>query len=254
VSHLPKQSFNDTLAACMVVRMADFEPIPHIPVRLLESQKELFELIDNAVRQGVREVLLVSGDYPEARGPFSKVSDVLRAGDLRSRGLERVSLGGHPEGHARVSLQEIRAAEVEKAQIAQQTGLEASFVTQFFFDADPFLRWAKELRNAGISAGIRAGLAGPAHIATLLKFAMRCGVGPSMRALSDRGSAFAKLLGEHGPEHLIPALAQDLITSPHLFDGIHLFCFGGYLKTCRWLQSMTLGQFEFAEEGSLKVF
>jgi methylenetetrahydrofolate reductase (NADPH) len=253
VSHLPKQSFDETLAACIAVKASGFEPIPHIPVRLLASPEELFELIDKAVSRGVREVLLISGDYPEAYGAFSNVADALRTGDFRARGLEGVSLGGHPEGHAKVPLGEIRAAELEKAQIAQKTGLPASFVTQFFFEADPFLRWAADLKNAGVTASIRAGLAGPAHIATLLKFAMRCGVGPSIRALGARPSAFAKLIGEHGPEHLLRSLAQDAITSPPVFDGIHLFCFGGYLKTCRWLNGLALAQFEFTGDGALRV-
>jgi methylenetetrahydrofolate reductase (NADPH) len=254
VSHLPKQSFNDTLAACVAVRTMGLEPVPHVPVRLLRSQEELYELIDNALSREVKKILLISGDYPEARGPYSKVADVLRDVDLRSRGLERVSLGGHPEGHAKVPLHEIRSAELEKAQIARQAGLDATFVTQFFFEADPFLRWAKELNNAGVTAAIRAGLAGPAHIATLLKFAVRCGVGPSIRALGARPSAFAKLIGEHGPEHLLRHLAQDAITTPPVFHGIHIFCFGGYLKTCQWLHSLASGWFELTDDGSLNVY
>ncbi len=247
VSHLPKQSFGDTLAACDTVSTMGFEPIPHVPVRLLESGEEFCDLIDSGVRRGVKEVLLISGDYPEARGPFSKVADILRFCDMRSRGLERVSLGGHPEGHPKVPLAEIRAAELEKAQLARRFGLAATFVTQFFFEPEPFLNWARDLKDSGVTANIRAGLAGPAHITTLLRFAVRCGVGPSIRALGARPSAFAKLIGEQGPEHLLNSLARDAITSPPVFNGIHLFCFGGFLKTCRWLQILAQGGFELTE-------
>jgi methylenetetrahydrofolate reductase (NADPH) len=243
VSHLPKQSFEQTLEACTAVRASGFEPIPHVPVRVLESRQQLQQLVDAAVGRAVKELLLVAGDYPHAVGPFSTVAQVLNSIDLRASGIERVSIGGHPEGHATVGLSDIRQAELEKSRIAGSQGLQTTFVTQFFFEAAPFLQWAEELRARGSGAAIRAGLAGPAKITTLLRFAARCGVGPSIRALGSRPGAFAKLLGEHGPEHLLTQLAESSIERPDVFQGLHLFCFGGYLRTCRWLHALASGNF-----------
>src|SRR5580698_11473548 len=35
ISHLPKQQWSETEAACRAVRDAGFRPVPHVPVRLL---------------------------------------------------------------------------------------------------------------------------------------------------------------------------------------------------------------------------
>ncbi len=182
------------MRACEAVHAAGFDPIPHLPVRLLESHEDLSQFVREARDVDVKELLLISGDYAEARGPFGNVADVLCAIDLRSRGIERISIGGHPEGHTKMALEEIRRAELQKDQLAQQLRLKATFVTQFFFESAPFLQWATGLRSARATSDIRAGLAGPAEITTLVRYALRCGGGPSLKALGSRPGAFAKLL------------------------------------------------------------
>lgn len=250
VSHLPKQQWDDTLMACREVSAAGFDPIPHIPVRLVESEGTLDRILEAAVRAQVKEVLLISGDYPRASGPYSIVADVLRARKLNQHGLTRVSLAGHPEGHPNVSLPEIRRAEQEKATLAEQFGLQATFITQFFFEAAGFLQWAEESRAHGMrSAKLIGGLAGPAGITTLLRFARRCGVGPSIRALTSRPSTFTKLVGEHGPEKVMRDLAVVSETDASVFDGLHFFCFGGYLQTCEWLNKVAMGRITLDPQG-----
>lgn len=241
VSHLPKQSWDDTLRACRAVAEAGFEPIPHVPVRLMESEAALDRFLERAVNDShVREVLLIAGDYSTVAGPYAAVADVLRSGILVRHGLRRVSLAGHPEGHPKVALEEIRRAEVEKAELAKEAGLDTTFVTQFFFEAQPFIDWVAQSRAAGIGARLIAGLSGPAGIATLFKFAIRCGVGPSIRALGARPSAFTKLIGEYNPDQVLRDLARAITLDGCAFDGVHFFCFGGYLRTCEWLQSLRL--------------
>jgi methylenetetrahydrofolate reductase (NADPH) len=253
ISHLPKQSWDDTLVACREVSRAGFDGIPHIPVRLLDDRAAFDRILDQAVRDGVKEVLLVAGDYPQAAGPYATVADALHSGALNQHGLTRVSLAGHPEGHPKVSLEEIRRAEIEKAALAEEAGLQATFVTQFFFEAQPFLDWVATLQGAGVRARFIGGLSGPAGVATLFRFAMRCGVGPSIRALGARPSSFVKMLGEHGPERVIRALAHARGTGASSFDGVHLFCFGGYLRTCEWLLRVAEGRFELDDHGGFKV-
>ena len=239
ISHLPKQQWDETLLACREVRDAGFDPIPHIPVRLIENADRLDAILAAASNAQVKEVLLISGDYPNAAGPYSVVVDVLRTRKLNEHGFTRVSLAGHPEGHPHVAVADIRRAEEEKAALAEQFGLQTTFVTQFFFEASGFLHWAKESRAAGIRARLIAGLAGPASITTLLRFARRCGVGSSIRALTARPSSLTKLVTAHGPEDVMRDLASALDEQPALFDGLHFFCFGGYLQTCEWLKGVS---------------
>ena len=250
ISHLPKQRWDETRLACREVCAAGFDPIPHIPVRLVESEAALDGILEEAVSARVKEVLLISGDYPQPAGPYSVVADVLCTGKLHQHGLKRVSFAGHPEGHPTVALEEIRRAELEKAALAEKLGLETTFVTQFFFEASPFLRWAAELRAQGIGrARLIAGLSGPAGIATLLKFARRCGVGASIRALVARPSAFTKLMSDYGPEELVRDLADVYAANASTFNGLHFFCFGGYLQTCAWLNKVAAGRISLGARG-----
>ena len=58
ISHMPKQTWSDTLAACLVASKVGFDPIPHLPVRLIEDETALDRFLAQAVLNGVREVLV----------------------------------------------------------------------------------------------------------------------------------------------------------------------------------------------------
>jgi methylenetetrahydrofolate reductase (NADPH) len=254
VSYLPKQQWGETEAACRAVRAAGFRPVPHLPVRLLPDaatfDRVLGGLVDSAQ---VDEVLLISGDYPQALGPYTEVLQLLRSGALQRHGLRRVTVAGHPEGHPKVRLADIRRAEVDKAGMAQQAGLELTLLTQFFFEQRPFLDWVRELRSAGVQARLVGGLAGPTRLSTLVKFAMRCGAGASMRVLTARPAAFTRLLGDHGPESVLRGLAQARCEKSSDFAGVHLFCFGGFIRTCQWVQAIAEGRFILDDAAGFRV-
>jgi len=254
VSHLPKQTWQDTEAACRAVRAAGFLPVPHLPVRLVADEGTFDRILAGLVANArVQEVLLVAGDYATPVGPFSTVADLLTTGVLERHGLTRISMAGHPEGHPKVPLDELRRAEREKVMLATQAGFEVTLLTQFFFEHLPFLEWVGELGARGIQARLVGGVAGPARAATLLKFAMRCGVGPSIRALSARPSSFMHLVGDHRPETVVRGLAEARSTGAADFSGIHLFCFGGYLRTCEWLHRVASGNVRLNSHGGFDI-
>jgi methylenetetrahydrofolate reductase (NADPH) len=236
VSHLPGQTWDQTTRICEQVAAAGCTAVPHVPVRLLESERQLDAVLGAARGVGVEELLLISGDYAEPRGVFSDVLSVLRGGWLQSRGFARVSIAGHPEGHPAVPRADIGRAQIDKAVLGAQLGLEVSIVTQFFFEARPYVEWATGLRNAGVEARLVAGLAGPAGIVKLLGLARRCGVGPSMRAITTRPASLLKLVTEQDPGGLLESLAAAEPRRAGLLDGIHLFSFGGFHRTARWLR------------------
>src|SRR5688572_28145402 len=213
VSHLPNQTWDATRVMCDAVRASGFEPVPHMPVRTVDSAAALDRILAELARSSrPREVLLISGDYPAATGPFATVAQALDTGALEKHGFEHVSVAGHPEGHPTVALEEIRRSELEKPRLASSHGLGARFVTQFLFEVEPFVTWANELRSKDVRAQVVCGLAGPAKITTLFRFAMRCGVGPSIRALGARPSSVANLLGDHGPDRMLRQLAEAHVT------------------------------------------
>ena len=236
VSHLPGQTWAQSLKLCATVAAAGFDPVPHIPVRLLADEKQFGELLRAARDAGVREPLLLAGDYPRPKGELSDVLCVLRSGVLQARGFKQVSFAGHPEGHPAVPSRDIRQAQIDKWRMAAEQDLQVTFVTQFFFAAKPFTQWACDLRASGVRARLIAGMAGPTGIARLLRLARRCGVGPSMRALTTRPASMFNLLTDHDPDALLRDLAAEAQRFAGLFDGIHLFSFGGFGRTVSWLR------------------
>jgi methylenetetrahydrofolate reductase (NADPH) len=236
VSHLPRQTWAQTLDVCARVVAAGFEPVPHVPVRLLKHEQEL-DAILSAIRDvGATKLLLISGDYDKPVGPYQQVLEVMRSGKLQKYGFSRISVAGHPEGHPNVPQDEIRRAQLEKLSEGAASGLQVTLVTQFFFEAAPFLDWARDLRRAGAETPIVAGLPGPARIARLLRLATHCGIGPSIRALSTRSKAMLNLLSDQSPDKLLDELATGWQHEPGLFDGIHVYSFGGFLRTAAWLR------------------
>jgi methylenetetrahydrofolate reductase (NADPH) len=236
VSHLPRQTWAQTRDTCAQVAAAGFDPVPHVPVRLVGSEPELDEIFRALRNAGAGELLLISGDYSRPLGPYAQVLDVMRSGKLQAYGFTRVSVAGHPEGHPGVPPEEIRSAQIEKSAMGATAGLQVTLVTQFFFEAAPFIDWARGLRRAGVSARIVAGLAGPASIRKLLGLAKHCGVGPSMRALTSRSGAMLKLFSDRTPDLLLDELSREKHHEPAVLDGIHLYSFGGFLRTAAWLR------------------
>ena len=239
VSHLPAQTWRQTLETCVAVRAHGFEPVPHVPVRRLAGVAALEQLIaDLVARAQVSRVLLIAGDEPRPVGAFSSTLDALRSGVLGAHGIDRIFVAGHPEGHPQVPDAELRSAERHKVAFAVAHDLELTFLTQFFFDAEPFLAWARRLRSEGVQARLVAGLAGPARLATLFKYAIRCGVGPSIRALGSRPALFRRLSGERDPEPIVRAIAAAAVGGELGDLGIHLYSFGGLARTCEWLRAL----------------
>jgi methylenetetrahydrofolate reductase (NADPH) len=97
VSHLPRQQWRETEAACSAVRAAGFRPVAHVPVRLLPDAATLDRVLSGLVDTAqVDEMLLISGDYPQALGPYTEVLQLLSSGALQRHGIRRVTVAGHP--------------------------------------------------------------------------------------------------------------------------------------------------------------
>jgi hypothetical protein len=74
-----------------------------------------------------------------------------------------------------------------------------------------------------------------------------------MRVLTARPAAFTKLLGDHGPESVLSGLAQARCEGVSDFAGVHLFCFGGFVRTCQWLRAVADGRFTPDDTAGFRV-
>ncbi len=110
-----------------------------------------------------------------------------------------------------------------------------ALATQFAFDAKPIIAWADALRDAGITLPIHIGIAGPAKLQTLIKFAIACGVGPSLKVLQKRAMDVTKLLLPYEPTEVIAELAAHKAAHPDFnISHVHFFPLGGIKTNATW--------------------
>jgi methylenetetrahydrofolate reductase (NADPH) len=195
--------------------------------------------------------LLIAGDAPRPVGEFSGTLDVLESRIIEESGIARMGIAGHPEGHNAVATPLLWEALQSKQAFAARTGVAAHIVTQFGLDGAAFKRWERELMRRRILLPVRIGIAGPAPMAKLLHFAVQCGIGASMRALTRNlsSAAHSSSLATTPDRHLLGLLETPV---PAQIVAPHFFAFGGALETARWMQKIAAGAFEI-EAGQFKI-
>lgn len=235
VTFLPQETIDARIAAAQDARSLGFEPMPHLSARRISSHAELEQTIARCVGEaGVRRMFLVAGDPPVPAGPFPDTLSLLETGLFERHGIKAIGIAGHPEDHPAMDEAARWAALEAKRDSLTQRGIATLIVTQFGFDAAPVLNWLDQLRARGIDSPVRLGVPGPAGIATLLRYAARCGVGASAAVMARYGASLGQLLGTAGPDRLVDALAAGL-TPAHGPVRLHFYPFGGLARTVGWI-------------------
>jgi methylenetetrahydrofolate reductase (NADPH) len=251
---IPGTNPMDTIAPAGKLRRAGLYPTPHIGARHVESAFQLEELSRRLVGEGVDRVLIIAGDRDKPAGPYDSSLSVMQSGLLQKAGITNIRVGGFPEGNPNIPDPVLAEALTAKVKFARENGIQLTIVTQFCFDAEPIVSWLKSVRAQGIDVPIRVGLAGPAGLIALTRYAIRCGVGNSIKVLTEKPS-FAKLLIEKGPEPIIRDVATGIAGGadagagaaagpspdgsalPMGVLGLHFFVFGGFNKTVDWINA-----------------
>ena len=79
------------------------------------------------------------------------------------------------------------------------------------------------------------GIAGPAKLQTLIKFAIACGVGPSLKVLQKRAMDVTKLLLPYEPTEVLTELAAYKAANPDFnITNVHFFPLGGIKTNANW--------------------
>ncbi len=229
---------NDTLvAAATRLRALGYDPVPHFASRRLTSRTVLEDRIKRMSEEaGVTNVLVIGGGLERQAGEFSSTMEVLETGFFDKYGIEKIGIAGHPEGSPDFSEEvALQALRLKKA-FAQRTGAQLRIVTQFGFDAAKFIAWADGLKEHGIDMPVHLGVAGPAKITTLIKFAAMCGVGNSISFLKKNALSLTTLATSHSPETVVGPIEDHVLNSTTTpIRQIHVFAFGGLKKTTEWL-------------------
>jgi len=249
VSAVPGRPAAESLAAAVRLRAAGFEPVPHVAVRNFATAEALDDFLTRLGGEAdVRRVLVIAGDRAES-GPFRCASDLIDSGLMPRRGIRSIGIAGYPEGHPRIGAEELDLALREKIAAAEATGLAVEIVTQFCFEVRAILDYMARLRAFGFEHPIRVGLAGPTGLASLLRYASRCGVRASAQALVQRSGLIRQMFAMAMPDDLIRALADAAPANV----AVHLFSFGGLPASARWARAVADGRLAIEGDAGFKV-
>jgi methylenetetrahydrofolate reductase (NADPH) len=252
ITFLPGDNYRHNIETATALRRAGFNPVPHIAAREMPSREALDDFLARVRGEAaVSRVLLIAGDVAAAKGPFKSTRDVCASGLIEAHGIASVSLAGHPEGHPFLELGDALNGLKAWRDWGQRTATRVDVVTQFCFESGPILQWIGELDRAGIDLPVIVGLAGPATPATLTKFALRCGIGNSMRALRSQIGRFGRLLTDNGPDDIVRGLCCAPAAATSAIAGFHLFPFGGLRKAGDWLRNNDCTALRQAERGAI---
>lgn len=252
IAHPPGMTLEeDVLNFADRVRNDGLEPVPHIIARKLHSRQQLEAALATFADRKIYRVLVVAGDIAVEGGEFDSSLEVLQTSLFGQYGVKMAGVAGHPEGSKAIGEERVQQALTGKAKFAETADFQVHLVTQFGFDPETLIAWEKETSDAGIKMPIHVGMAGPASLRQLAKFAMLCGVGASARMLMTRTGAAANLLKTQAPDETIIKVARHRASNPDSRLSVaHLFCFGGVAKTARWMNAVRDGAFELNGQGT----
>ena len=234
IPYLPSDSNEARIAAASALTGHEFQAMPHFSARRIPSESEFYILLRGVAKAGAQRCLVIAGDPAQAMGPFADSHALIETGAFEKAGVQTIGIAGHPEGHSHMSRDETFLVLARKCDAISRRGMNTEIITQFAFDADAVLGWLKELRAKGLRHPVRLGVAGPASLRTLLRFAALCGVASSASVIAKYGLSLTNLLGSSGPEKLIARLLTEL-GPEHGEVRLHFYPFGGVAKTLDWI-------------------
>ena len=257
VPHPPKATLEDVVAASLRLQARGLSACPHIVARRIDGPGALESACARLGDAGVVRALVVAGDDASPAGPYSSSLDELRTGVLERRGLTRIGVAGHPEGHRAIGQTVLWRALHDKQVLAKRSGIELSVVTQFGFDPAALVAWEQCLPDHGIHLPVRVGMSGPASLPQLIAYAMQCGVGTSLRGALQSMAAMRNIAGlATSPDQMLVRIAEHAARGTLQIVGVHVYSFGGAIATARWRRAVAEGRFDITPAGdafSLRV-
>ena len=188
-------------------------PVPHFPARSIKNENELKDYVDMCKDFGVKQALVIGGgDQPV--GDFHCSLQLFETGLLEDF---KIGIAGHPEGSPDISDTDLEKAMIDKKPYADY------IVTQWLMETSPIIDYVSKQ-----TLPVHVGIAGPAKITSLLKFASIVGAKNSLSFLRSNASKAVDLFKPRKPDEMIEKIKG---ASKHF----HIYTFGGLNETNKWL-------------------
>ncbi|MDP2739541.1 MAG: methylenetetrahydrofolate reductase [Pseudorhodobacter sp.] len=238
IAHIEGTTIEDMVATAKRLHLEGYPVMPHFPARIIKDRATLADWI--ARYQGeadVKQALLLGGGTNTPAGEFDSSMQLIETGLFD--GFTHLHVAGHPEGNRDIdpdgSDRMVMEALRWKQAFSERSDAKMAMATQFCFEAAPVIAWADRLAAEGIKLPIHIGVAGPAKLQTLIKFAIACGVGASLRVLQKRAMDVTKLLLPYEPNEVIADLAAHKARHPDFgVEAVHFFPLGGIKTNATW--------------------
>lgn len=241
IAHIEGTPIEEMVATAKRLSADGFNVMPHFPARIIADAAMLEDWIDRYQGEaGVEQALLLAGGLDAPQGAFESSMDLIQTELFGKKGFTRLHVAGHPEGNKDIdpdgSDKNVMDALRWKQAFNDSSDAEMALATQFCFEAAPVIEWADRLKAEGITMPIHIGVAGPAKLQTMIKFAIACGVGPSLRVLQRRAADATKLLLPFTPNEFVTDLARHKAANPDFnITHVHFFPLGGIGKSAEWI-------------------
>ena len=160
------------------LRVQDITGIPvaaHLTfIGLKKSELEAY--VDDLEKSGIRHIIALRGDMPKDQAPPPHDSpDYFKTTDqfvqfLKKRGGFELSVGTYPEKHPQSPSLE---ADIMALRKKAEAGADRA-ITQFFFDNSTFFHFTDEVKKAGITMPVAAGILPIVNFDKMISFAQTC--------------------------------------------------------------------------------
>jgi len=240
IAHIEGTPIEDMVRTAARLAKDGYPVMPHFPARIIADKATLGDWIARYQGEaGVDQALLLAGGVTHPVGEYESSMQLLESGLFDKAGFKRLHVAGHPEGNRDIDpdggMKNVEEALLWKQKFQDRTDAKMALATQFAFEAKPIIAWADALAEAGITIPVHIGIAGPAKLQTLIKFAIACGVGPSLKVLQKRAMDVTKLLLPYQPTDVISELAAHKAANPDFnIESVHFFPLGGIKTNANW--------------------
>ena len=251
ITYLPDAEENDILETVEFVANNNLTPITHLPARTMKDMNHVRSFLSQIRERTDSQKILVIGGGGNQLGEVKSSLEILESGVLAEYNFHEIGIAGHPEGSPDIDNDTINDFLQKKSDLALSKNLNLELVTQFFFEASPFIAWCQSLVEKKIKMPVRVGFPGPASFKTLLNFGLMSGVGNSLKFLKKNSTKVTDLLTKTSNDEMLTDLS-DYLAEENPLKSFHCFPFGGFEKTCLWLNEIQNGDF-IIENHKLKL-
>ncbi|SEO92824.1 5,10-methylenetetrahydrofolate reductase (NAD(P)) [Salinihabitans flavidus] len=186
------------------------------------SRDETLAIADEFAKSGVKEIVALRGDPPKGSDHFTPHPDGFAnscelISALADTGKFTIRVGAYPDKHPEAADMQ---ADIDWLKAKIDAGADEA-VTQFFFEADSFLRFRDACAKAGINAPITPGIFPIENWTGARKFASKCGA--YIPAWLD--DAFDKALRDDRADLLATAICTELCSDliDEGVDALHFY-------------------------------